>query len=99
MNTLPKEIEDIIIDYKNQMELKLWKLEVNKDTNIPHYDVYTKFVICAYSEIQARELAASECGDEGENVWLDNSLSKIELIANNTHINEPDIVIGSFHAG
>ena len=100
MNTLPKDLEDIVLDYKKQMELKLWKIEMNENNDdVPNWDIYTEFVISAYNEIHARELAANSCGDEGENVWLENNRSDIELIAETTTITEAKIVIGSFNAG
>ena len=102
MNLSRKEIEDIkywVEDYKNKKELKLWQIEIYEETDMPCYDVYTEFIICAVSEDEARTMAANECGDEGEEIWLDNKLSKIEIIADTTRIKESKIVISSFNAG
>ena len=79
--------------------LKLWKIEINNDTNTPNWDIYSEFVICAHSETEARELASQNCGDEGKNVWLLNTLSNVQLISDTTNIKQSEIVIGSFHAG
>lgn len=79
--------------------LKLWKLEVNNLDDIPNYDVCDSFVICASFEDKAREIAADNCGDEGKKVWLDNTLSKIELIADTTCIKVAKLVVCSFNAG
>ena len=102
MNLSRKEIEDIqywVEDYKNQMELKLWRINLNEDTDTPNWDIYDEFIICAHSETEARELAASECGDEGEEVWLNNNLSTIEIIADTTRIKVVEVVMSSYNSG
>jgi hypothetical protein len=37
----------------------------------PWYDKVFGFVVRASSPVEAREMAANECGDEGAAVWLD----------------------------
>jgi len=83
----------------SNQQLKLWKIQLNPNTKTPRWDIYTEFVICAYSEKQVRKMAANESGDEGSKVWLDSNLSYIKMISNTTCLNKKEIVIGCFHAG
>ena len=46
----------------------------------PWYDKAFGFVIAAQNEQRARELAAIDCGDEGERAWLNPTLSRCELL-------------------
>lgn len=46
----------------------------------PDYDKAVGFVVRASSESQARRLAAEQCGDEGDAVWLDPSQTSCEVI-------------------
>jgi len=80
-------------------QLKLWKIQLNPLTKTPDWDIYNSFVICAFSEKQVREMAAENSADEGSEVWLQNHLSYIKMIAKTTCLNKPQIVISSFNAG
>lgn len=63
--------------------MKLWILKPIDDQSgpwEPWYDKTFGFIVRAESEEQARVLAAEQCGDEGPDAWLDESLSTcIEL--------------------
>ncbi len=54
------------------MKLKLWLLTAREGDALwtPWYDKARGFVCRAASEEEARRLAASSCGDEGEGAWL-----------------------------
>jgi hypothetical protein len=62
-------------------QLKLWILRPKHDGVGPWKEWYDKafgFVVCTTTEADARKFAASECGDEGEEAWLDDKLSMCE---------------------
>lgn len=59
------------------------------------YDCAYGFVVCAESEEQARQLAASYCGDEKAEAWLDSGFSTCEEV----NPLKPCIILRDFHAG
>jgi hypothetical protein len=65
--------------------MRLWILRpVNEESAPwePWFDRAFGFVIGAGDEDAARQLAASDCGDEGPEAWLDPALSSCqELVA------------------
>ncbi len=79
LNILPKAVENIILDYKEQMELKLYKIELS-DVDV-EWDYINSMIICAANEEMARNMAADKCSNEGANAWLDEETSVIKLIA------------------
>lgn len=84
--------------------MKLWILKPKENVDNysqiispwnPWYDKFFGFVIRAESEERARKLAGLICGDEGDQAWLDSSLSICkELLAEGNE----EVVITDFHA-
>lgn len=64
------------------LDLHLWLIAMREEARErwPRYDANHAFVIRAASSEQARKLAAAQCGDEGEGVWLDPACSSAEQL-------------------
>lgn len=77
--------------------MKLY-LVTRRDDALIH-DAYGGHVIAADTAMQARKLAASTPGDEGEAVWISPKKSLITCIADNCKYLEPGIVLSDFNAG
>lgn len=60
-----------------------------------HYDENDGVVVCALTETEAREIAAENCGVEGEGPWLDPAYSTCTPISGN----DRRVVLVSFRAG
>ncbi len=80
----------------NRMQLFLLTQRVLHERN---YDKAQAFVIAAKNTKQARKMAAKECGDEGNDYWLDHKQSKISGIATSSKYQSPRIVIRSYISG
>jgi hypothetical protein len=74
----------------------LWLLQVREDAPGPSYDVACGFIVEAATEKDAREMAASESGDEGSRAWIDPTLSTCELLK---LTGRPGIILRDFNAG
>lgn len=58
--------------------MKLWMLRpISEESSpwVPWYDRAFGFIVGATDEEAARRFAASDCGDEGPEAWLDPALS------------------------
>ncbi len=63
--------------------MKIYHLYPNPNSPIRwthFYDTMDSVIVRAKSENDARELAASVCGAEGEHVWLDHNCTICEVI-------------------
>lgn len=86
--------------------MKLWTLQpiALEDKSGPWwfpYDVALGFIVRAETEQDARQLAASDCGDEGSDAWLDQALSScIELADLPLTTDGPaEVIMRYFNAG
>lgn len=75
--------------------MKLWHLKRRKDSRMT-YDEAISFVIRATTEKDARLLAATRCGDEGERFWLDGRRSRCEEL---TADGGSEMICRDFHHG
>lgn len=57
------------------------------------------FVVVAESEPEARQLAASQAGDEGSDYWYRPDVTVTHVGVAFAHIAGPDILLRAFHAG
>lgn len=75
--------------------MKLYILRPSKDSDLwsPWYDKAFGFVIRANSEMEAREIAANEHGDEGRQAWLSYASSECHEL---TSDGDSEIVIRDF---
>ena len=73
--------------------MRLWLLE---QANWPGPEEAGGFVVRAATEAAARALAASQCGDEGAQTWIEATRSTCYPI---TTKDEPGIVMRSYNAG
>ncbi len=65
-----------------------------------YYDCVKSFVIIARNESEVRNIASSNCGDEGKAAWLSQSESMVQCIGTAAStINEPKMVVREFEAG
>ena len=69
MSSIEEQIEFLKLELDNKIqELKnnknVYILTIKDGINYPAYDVYTKFVIAAYNEQEAREIAQDAGADE-----------------------------------
>jgi len=71
--------------------MKVWELGQHRNTS---YDTARKFVVRAPNEPFARALASKQCGDEGEDVWLEDAYC-LELTADG----EAEVVVRDFKYG
>lgn len=62
----------------------IYELEVRVYEDIPDYDSVQSMVVIAVDASTARELAATESMDEGADVWLKPSKSKIRRLGRAT---------------
>jgi len=60
----------------------------------PYYDMAWGFVIKAHSAKEARVLAQSEAGDEGDNAWLDSEITTCKQLQSTGKV---EIVLRDFH--
>lgn len=66
--------------------MKLWILRPvdveahTQDPWNPWYDKSFGFIVRARDEASARQIAASDCGDEGKDAWLNDLLSTCEVL-------------------
>lgn len=60
--------------------MKLYILRPSKDSDLwrPWYDKAFAFVIRAGSEMEARDIAAENCGQEGRQAWLSYASSECD---------------------
>lgn len=65
----------------------------------PGHDEAVAFVIAASSTESARNFAASQCGDEGTEVWLDPEKSNVTHVGDALPEDLPGIILRSFRAG
>jgi hypothetical protein len=79
---------------KGATTMRLWLLR--RLSREPKYDVNDGFVIRAWSEDQARQLADRERADEGEGVWLSAARSSCEPLEQG---GEPGVILIDFNAG
>lgn len=75
--------------------LKLWLIKPAKHLR-PYYDVANGFVVRAYTEDEARQLAANDCGDEGVDVWLNYDVTQCTEL---TTEGEIGVILRDFNAG
>lgn len=58
--------------------MKLWLL--TRVSSIPEYEVTNSVVVRARTSVQAREIAASVAGEEGDVIWTNPETSKCTLV-------------------
>ena len=58
--------------------MKLWLLV--RVSSIPEYEVTNRVVVRASTSVQAREIAASVAGEEGEAIWTNPETSTCTLV-------------------
>lgn len=63
------------------------------------HDEAVAFVIAASSTESARNFAASQCGDEGTEVWFDPEKSNVTHVGDALPEDRPGIIIRNFRAG
>ncbi len=76
--------------------MKLWLLK-RDDKATPTWDATFGFVVRADEESEARELAATDPGDEGKGPWLDPAATACVCIGEGD--GEPGIILRDFNAG
>lgn len=59
---------------------KLYLLRLNEDTVDFSHDMASGFIVRALSPQQARTFASECCGDEGQDVWLNQTQSTCQLL-------------------
>lgn len=74
--------------------MKLYYIRPIRDWT-PWYDTADGFIVRAESEEEARQLASSDAGCEGEKVWLDPKETVCEVLSD---AGKSKIIIRSFHA-
>ncbi len=101
MSDLPKELENIIYDYKKDLENKLYVIEptIAGHRKMPMYDVARKFVVSAMNVKNARKVAASNHNDEGPEIWLKAKWSSVKMISPMTNIKRERVVVKSTRDG
>jgi hypothetical protein len=67
--------EAILRDRDSSKKPMIFLIERREDDERIGYDETLGVVVCADDEAEARQMAASECGDEGPNSWLDSTRS------------------------
>ena len=79
--------------------MKLWLLRpcMDRPEWDPWYDKAFGFVVRAANEQTARQLAASDAGDEGKDAWLSPQSSTCEILTRHDSL-EPEIVISDFYS-
>lgn len=70
-------------------------LGITPDRWDPWFDKAFGFVVRAENEPKARQIAAYNCGDEGEDAWVNPKLSSCEIL---TADGEPGMIIQDFHS-
>ena len=76
--------------------MALWLIEREPDDGLARYDAYWGFVIRAHNPFRARILASESAGDEGPEVWRDESRTKCTAIS---EVGSEEIVLSDFNAG
>ena len=69
------------------------------DRSGPQYDSFWSFAIVARTPHEAREYAAKQAADEGEEVWTDPARSTITLIGIANKSTALGIAVSDFNAG
>ena len=69
---------------------------VRRLNNDCDWDEANGFIVRAMNEKEARELAASDCGSEGKEVWLDPKKTGCKVLQN---VGETEIIMQDFCAG
>lgn len=80
------------------MNLYLLRLD-GTSANFPNYDVALGFVISAPDEVEAREWAAKNAGDEEADAWLEPRYSTCIIIARDVNSKTAGVILRDFNAG
>jgi len=74
--------------------MALWLLKI--DSHLEGYDWAYGFVIRAKDETSARQLASTHAGDEGDTVWLSQTLSICNVL---DPFGTEEMILRDFRAG
>lgn len=78
--------------------MNLWSITRNEDS--VGYDESAGHVIAARGEADARRIAATAAGDEGEGPWFDELRSAVVLLGEAAvGVTDPGIVLSDFRSG
>lgn len=78
--------------------MKIWTIKITRkgQSQTPCTDYHDGFVICAEMPKRVREIAAKNCGDEGEEMWTNGRLSHVYCIGTTNGYRTDGIIMESY---